>query len=431
MPVWSVLRTPRKMLKDLLETAHLSKEACAGVLDVDVSVFEEWLSGQRRIPTGYARALSGVLGVPVGAFDAKDGRSAKEQTPAIWFRLRQVGVTDSDRRYVAVIRRLAHLVDQFETATASPAVTWRGVFDSIRQRVNMTASPVEQGRTAAQILRAAGGLGHGASGIGGALRGYLRSLGILVVETPVPKSMVEGCSFYVQSSPTNSRPCIFANTYSNTWFRRNSVLCHETAHLIFDAPTTGASIDFNRGRAATAPDGLGTSAPEASDDDDVVEQRADAFAREMLAPPVVLRHVAQAAGIDWRRLDAEGLANLVAKIEVEQGVILDAAVAANFISADQADGARAFDIGARLQELTERALPAMKYFARHPEKRVDWLDKRGTTTAGVPLRLPVAYVRNVVEAAQLGTINWTKAAELLMVDRRTFIQRFGELLPPE
>lgn len=403
------------MLKNLLDTARLSKGACASIIGVHPSQFDEWLAGKKRIPTGYARILSAMLGVPVAALDPRADASAADQMPGVWFRLRDESITDRDRTYIALIRRLAHLYDQFEGATNSPSIVWRSAFASAEaEAFRVSASPAEQGRVAARALRAAGGLTKGASGIASVLRGHLRQLGLMIVETPVPRSKIEGCSFYVQSGQA-VRPCIFANTFSNTWFRRNFVICHETAHLVFDAMAAGASIDFATDEHSAA--------------ESVAEQRADAFAQEMLAPANVVRHIGQAEGIDWKALTPDDLAVLVAKIEVEARLVLKAAVEANLIDVESAERARGFDIQSRLEQLTERALPAVKYLAMHESRRGDWLEKRTTNAAGVPLRLPTAYVRAVVDAVESGTINWSKGAELLIVDRDTFMDRFGDRVP--
>jgi len=397
------------MLKDLLESVPLSKGTCAQILGVAPAVFDEWVAGQAAMPAGYARALAGILGVAPEALRQRQV-SAAEATPSIWFRLRDHRVGERERTQVALLRRFAHLVDQFEAATGSRSFVWKSVFDTVSREVDFSASPLQQGRHAAQILRAERGLKQGATGIASAFRGHLRALGVLVVESPLPDSKIEGCSFYVQSADgVGLRPCVFANTHGSTWFRRNYVLFHETAHLIFDALKAGASVDFSE----VEPRGA----------EDVIEQRADAFAQDMLVPPVVLRHLAQANGIDWERFTPEALAALVADTEVEAGLVLKAAAEAQLLSKDQRAEASGFDIATLLRARTERALSAPEYFRRHPEREHE-LGKRATATSP-PLRLPAGYVGAVVEAVNEGVIAASKGAELLMIDRRVFHARFG------
>ena len=239
-------------------------------------------------------------------------------------------------------------------------------------------------------------------------------MGILVVETPLPASKIEGCSFVVASPLTQpgKRPCIFANTHANTWFRRNFVLLHEVCHLIFDDRSTGLSIDFADTNVAH----------------DVAEERADAFAQEMLVPTVVLKNEAQRNGIHWDSLDPEGLARLVAETHAEQRVVLRAARSEGLIEEEQYKRLLDASIAPTLSQMSERALTAIQYFKRFPEQKAT-LENRKTTIPSVTLRLPASYVKAVTEAAKLGTVSVGKAAEFLMIDRRTFATRFPDFVP--
>jgi hypothetical protein len=111
-------------------------------------------------------------------------------------------------------------------------------------------------------------------------------------------------------------------------------------------------------------------------------------------------------------------------------LIVNAAIDASFL--DRADGerSRSLEIGDELRRLSERALMSFEYFRPHPDKK-DWTEKRTTTLPSVPLRLPVGYVKAVVDAVGSGIVSWSKGAELLMIDRQTYLQRFGDQLPPE
>ena len=93
----------------------------------------------------------------------------------------------------------------------------------------------------------------------------LRTLGILVIESPV-KSAVEGCAFSV-GSESGATPSVFANSYKSTWFRRNAVMMHEVGHAIFDLESEQISIDYK---------------DESSDE--LKELRAQTFAQECLVP---------------------------------------------------------------------------------------------------------------------------------------------------
>lgn len=411
------------MLQTVLESARIAPETCAGLIGVDRQTFGKWLRGEQPIPETFARMLATMLGVACEALQPSSGTAgtAGDLTPAIWFKLRDPRLAERDREYVALIRQLAYYVDQLEQASGSPSRVWERVFEMVRHETDGQAPPREQGRQAARLLRAERGLGHGATGIGTVIRGHLRTMGVLVVETPLRGSKMEGCSFYVRSvGATAPRPCIFANTHSSTWFRRNSVLLHELAHDIFDAPSAGASVDYKNDSHDVGCEG----------GDDLSEQRAEAFAQEMLVPREVLKTVATRLAVRWDDVRPVDMAQLVAETHAEQRLVVRAAADAGFLDAAGAEHCAKLDIAEELPRATERALGAIEFFQRYPEKR-EWMEKRTTTLPAVPLRLPVGYVKSVVDAVNAGTITWSKGAELLMIDRHTYMQRFGELLPPE
>ncbi len=404
------------MLGSVLDSAQISKEKCADLIGVDRHTFGRWARGEQLIPQTYARMLATMLGVaPEVLQPSSGGRAALgDQTPAIWFKLRDARLTGTDREYVALVRQLAFYVDQLEQACATPSRVWSSVFQTIREQTDQQAPPREQGRQAARLLRAERGLGHGATGVGSILRGHFRTMGVLVVETPLRSSGLEGCSFYVGRPGAAFRPCIFANTHSSTWFRRNSVLFHELAHVIFDALSAGASVDF-KDECARDDD---------ADSSDLSEQRAEAFAQEMLVPREVIKAAGIRRGVDWTSLQAPAMAQLIAETHAEQRMVVRAAVDAGLLDSDDAARCRRLDAAAELPQATEHALNAFEYFQKHPEQR-DWLEKRTTTLPSLPLRLPVGYVKAVIEAVSADAISWTKGAELLMIDRHTYVQRFG------
>jgi Zn-dependent peptidase ImmA (M78 family) len=273
----------------------------------------------------------------------------------------------------------------------------------------MQAPLREQGKEAARIFRQSTSLAHGAKGSGEILRGVLRALGVLVVETPIQESRIEGCSFPVGAASA-PRPCVFANTHHTTWYRRNILLMHEIGHSIFE-PFTGASLDFVEGIPS----------------ENVIEARAQAFAQEALIPKGVLFHVAQSHGIKWNALNADSLAKLVADTHVELKVLVDAAVDSGYVSVEQGADLKCIDIASRLRELSDHALSTEEYLNKMGVERIDWIGKRTTTSGPRPIRLPVGYVNMVVEAYRNRQISPGKAAEYLMIDESEFLERFSDI----
>lgn len=346
--------------------------------------------------------------------------AAVENAPAVWFKFRAGDkLTETDREIVVVIRKLAHFMDQLERLTQTRAVGWKVLFEVIRREVDKQASPVEQGRAAARILRAERQFGYpgakllGITGTGDIIRGNLRALGVRVVETPLQHSQLEGCSFYV-GAPGEEKPCIFANTYKQTWFRRNVVLMHELAHAIFDIDTNAASVDFT---------GEGERRQ-------LEELRAQAFAQEALIPREVLAHIGATQGLRWESLSARDLATLVAYSQVEQRTVVRASVDANLVPAELAEAYCRYEIHDELQALTDRALSTREFIEKAQIDRTAIIpaEDRTTTIPSRALRLPLPYVARVIELAQGQLISIGKAAQMLMVDRDTFDRRFGRFV---
>lgn len=400
------------MLKEILNSAGLSPESSAGLLGVSPRIFNEWLAGQRPLPDSMVIRLSTILGIQPELLrvSKKLKGSDADITPAIWYKLRGNRLVDADREFVLLIRQLGFFIHQLEEVTKNKAVGWKVLFESIREATDGQAPPRQQGRQAARMFRESTGLGKGCTGIGEVIRGHLRSLGILVIESPVPESSVEGCSFYIGSGSLD-RPTIFANTYSNTWFRRNTVIMHELGHAIFDAQSAGASIDFG----------------DETKTNDLAEERAEAFSQESLIPREVLRHLAQKHGIRWDAMQPDDLSKLVAETHIEQRVILVAAVMYDLLSEEMAASYLQMNIGSELREQTDHALSAEEYLKKYGADNAAWVGKRNTTIPSRTLRLPVHYVNSVLEAFRAGIISQGKAAELLMIDEATFEDRFGEM----
>jgi Zn-dependent peptidase ImmA (M78 family) len=357
------------MLQQILEASGLDSASTAGLLGVNSEVFAEWAAGQRTIPESMLPLLSAVLGVNkrLLRLSPKQAKSTQADiTPAIWYKFRGPRVADSDRECALLIRELGFYMHELEVVTGRRALGWAPLFEDIRRTTDQQAPPGEQGRQAARNFRQSTSLDQGATGIGEVFRGHLRNLGLLVVESPITGSNLEGCSFYVGASVAD-RPCIFANVYQTTWFRRNMILMHELAHAIFDAESCGASLDFVEPETTL----------------DLSEQRAEAFAREALLPEEVLRHAAQKRGLKWDSADPQGLAQLVADTHVEPAVIALGALDAGFIDADSARRLRELDIARILPSLTERALSAKDFIASRATDAETWIAKRTTAS---PLR---------------------------------------------
>lgn len=401
------------MLQLALNSTGLDAETCAGLLGFSPALFAEWLAGQRPIPESVLPLLSAVFSVSpsILKMSPKAAKSVQEAdiTPAVWYKFRGPELVSADRECVVLIRQLGHFLNELEEVTQQKSVQWKTLFESIRSATDLQSAPREQGRTAARIFRESTSMGHGAVGSGGVLRPMLRSMGVLVIETPLKESRLEGCSFSV-GSPTAPRPCVFANAHHVTWFRRNMVLMHEVGHSIFESAFVGASLDLVD-----------------SDASDSLELRAQTFAQECLVPKNVLVHVAQTNGIKWNALSPRALAKLVADTHVELRTLVSAAVDAGFIQPENAEALKRADISAELPEFSEHALSTDEYLQKIGADNANWIGKRATTLPPRSIRLPIGYVNTVVDAYKDSHISLGKAADYLMIDESEFIERFGDI----
>jgi Zn-dependent peptidase ImmA (M78 family) len=401
------------MLHVVLESAGLDAKTCAGLLGFNPDLFAEWSAGQRPIPESVLPLLSAVFSVPPSLLrsSTKAAKSFKEDiTPAIWYKFRGPELVSADRECVVLIRQIGHYQNELEAVTRNRSTQWKSLFESIRETIDLQAAPREQGRSAARMFRESTSLGHGAKGSGDLLRSLLRSLGVLVLETPVKESRLEGCSFYV-GTQSSSRPCVFAQTHHVNWFRRNMVLMHEVGHSIFESAFVGASLDFIDAQETGEP----------------LELRAQAFAQECLVPKSVLVHVAQSHGIKWANLSARSLARLVAETQVEQRTVITAAVDAGLVATESAEDLKRVDISGDLHELSPHALSTEEYLELVGQNAQEWIGKRATTLTPRSLRLPIGYVMSVVEAYRNSQISLGKAAQYLLVDETEFVERFGDI----
>jgi Zn-dependent peptidase ImmA (M78 family) len=401
------------MLQKVLDSANIDPRTCAELLGFNPQVFMQWASGQSQIPESVLPLLSAVLGVPQSLL-ATSPRAAKNMsdsdvTPQIWYKFRGPGLVETDREYVVLIRQIGHYLNELEEVTRKKSVQWKTVFESIRNTVDIQAPPREQGKTAAGLFRQSTSIGHCATGSGEVLRGLLRALGILVVESPLAESRIEGCSFYVGSANA-PRPCAFANTHHTTWFRRNVILMHEVGHAIFE-PFTGATLDF----------------VDAEHAQDTQELRAQAFAQESLIPKEVLFQAAQSLGIKWNVINETGLARLVADTHVEQRMVVSAAIDAGFVVADRRDELFSLDIFSQLRDFSDHALTTEEFLEKRGHQAAEWMGKRTSTLSPRTIRLPIGYVNAVVEAYRNRQISPGKASEYLIIEEQEFVDRFGDI----
>jgi Zn-dependent peptidase ImmA (M78 family) len=245
------------------------------------------------------------------------------------------------------------------------------------------------------------------------MRPRLRQIGLAVIESPIPKSSLEGCCFAV-GTEGNLGPCVFANTFKSTWFRRNEILLHEVCHAIFDLENDPVSLDF-----LDQPGDLSI----------LSEARAHAFAQEALAPRSVLVHFTNQMGLNWACLTEHQLAGLLAQVHVGQKTLLEAAYDNGLIDEEQLVKYVKYSCAAALRELSPHAWTTREFLRRQANESPKWIVENRHTTAGArSLRLPAGYVKQVIDAANDGDISVGKAAELLMMDRYTFTDRFGDII---
>ena len=186
---------------------------------------------------------------------------------------------------------------------------------------------------------------------------------------------------------------------------------HELAHAIFDIEGSAASLDF-----AGEPDTR-----------QLEEMRAQAFSLEALVPREVLNHIARTNGLKWESLTNRDIAVLVAASQVEQSAVIKAALEAGFINAALAEIYSTAEIHDHLKDLSERALTTQEFVKarRIGEGAIIPAEFRTTTIPSRALRLPLPYVARVVNLAAQNEISIGKAAQMLMIEKDTFRERFG------
>ena len=283
-------RATLRMLKEILDAAKLDAGFCASLVGVSAGRFHEWIDGKRPLPSYVIPELSSILGVSEHALTSpkSDSQSEGMIAPAIWFKLRDEKLTPADRELVGVIRKIGYFLEQLRLEATSAKENYKELFTKIRLAVDKSAPPAVQGRSAASAFRDLVGFQHQQRGVGELIRPQLSRLGVLIVESPLPKSPVEGCSFQVGY---DGSPCLFANSYKSTWFRRNAVILHELAHSLFDLDNEQVSIDYREQQPSQ-----------------LLEIRAESFAQEVLVSEGVLSQITNRYGLDWSNLSVNDLA---------------------------------------------------------------------------------------------------------------------------
>lgn len=407
----------RKMsIRAVIEGAGLTLRACAETLGVSHELFNEWADGKREVPPAYVQVLSAVLGTAPEALTSKIS-SRKAEPAAIWFKLKGQNFTDADRESILAIRRLGHNANQLERAVDGQLNrAWEILFEQVLKSVNLQESPQAQGRAAAIAFRSLTQFGSGGTGSCEYLRGALRSKGILLIESPISKSHMEGCSFWVGDSEAQ-RPCLFVNTFSTTWFRRNVVIMHELGHAIFDQ-NSGVEIDS-----------IDTEESKSSQRGSLTEVRAEAFARECLLPKTLVLSFCSQNGVKPNSLTREALAGLIAFSGVEQKTAVELLREYELIDDALQSEYLGWSIWQDLMRLTDHALSTSEYIEKRG-KQIEglWSDMRRTTLSSRKLLLPIAYVTSVVRAVQSFKISMSRAADLLMIEPEMFQSRFAELV---
>jgi Zn-dependent peptidase ImmA (M78 family) len=236
-------------------------------------------------------------------------------------------------------------------------------------------------------------------------------MGLVIVESPVPDSRIEGCSFRVRSE--RDIACVFANSYQSTWFRRNAVILHEVSHAIFDLESEPVSIDYQH-----------------ENSDDIRERRANLFAQECLVPRSVLVHLTNRFGIKWPELSAGALAKLIAESQAEQRLVLRSAINHKLITSDQYDQYSGYDCASLLKQFSSHALTTREFLATVPKEQHRWFfQDRFVKVGNRGVLLPAGYLKTVIDLLSSDRITVAKAAELTMMDRYTFQERFGQMIP--
>ena len=410
------------MLGEVLDSLGMKREFWAEFLGVSRRQLEEWASGARPMPRSFSRKLSALIGISPDWIDAPAMGAARASrlVPPLWLKLREERLGENGFRAVAAARLLASHYEEALYLGGVLSDTYRGRFQEIRLRVDPQSPAEEQGLEAAEAFLEITQLGQGGLAIGEVFRGHLRAMGLLVLETPMGSSKLEGFCVPVSTRDGRapSRPCLLANSYRTTWFRRNYVLLHELAHAVFDVESSAAVFD-------STPD----AEPEATASVQLAERRADSFARHGLVSRRLLTRL-HSSGTRLAGADADGMARAIAQTHAEQKLV--ARMAREYGLVDEAEEVRlrTLDCANELKKVSFHALG----LAAVPREQLihheldDWGD-RHTSFPIAGLRLPVQLVRTTLDALARSRISPSKAAELLMVSPEELVTRFRATIP--
>lgn len=397
------------MLRDILGSTSLESGLIADLLRVPQQQLMSWVEGTRPVPRFAQKELATILGFELSALNAANAEDSLR--PTIWYKLRSHDHhSEADKAVVAFVRKLgANFADvRFLAGWWESSDVSKDLIESVRNKVDPSAPIAQQARVAAETLRAAMGWDHGALGIGNLIRPNLLRTGIIVVESSVSGSELEGCCFSVKLHGSDTQ-CVFANTYQSDWFRRNSVIGHEIGHVLFDLIFEQATVDYR------------------SDDlSDPREERADRFARELLVPLVVLKHWENQFGIHWSALTLDSLAQLIAECHVDAKTLLKSALDNSLISAGDYERYSTYPWLNAVKSYSDHALTTEEFVEKLKPEEAEWFLKKRTVRVGKhDFLLPIGYLKAVLELHDSRRITTSRAAELTMMDRDAFEERFG------
>jgi Zn-dependent peptidase ImmA (M78 family) len=400
------------MLRDIVKLTQIEPKFWAGLFGVAPEQFYEWMAGARSIPKFLLPELASVFGV-LPSDIVENRQLGHEFEPAIWYKLRsqQRTSTSADLETVGLVRKLCFNYGELQALLKQTSDECGGLFQKIRTEIDQSASIGSQAREAAAMFKSELGWLQGSGVIGEFIRPRLRRAGLVIVESSVSDSQIEGCSFRVRSE--RDIPCVFANSYQSTWFRRNAVILHEISHCIFDLEGDPVSVDYQH-----------------ENSDDLREKRANLFAQECLVPTSALTYMTNKFGVKWAALSAELLAKMVAESTAEQRLILRAALNQRMITPDQHDRYLTYECTPLLKEFSQHALPAREFLATVPKDQHRWFfQDRFVKVGNRGILLPVAYLKTIIELISSGRITIAKAAELTMMDSYAFQERFRQMIP--
>jgi Zn-dependent peptidase ImmA (M78 family) len=407
------------MLSEVVNALDIPRDFWPSLAGCSPKQMDEWIAGQRQVPLSVARRISAAVGVPVESIVNPASRitgaspgNTPSTLPPLWLKARDEKLAQTSVMALAVTRLLVSKYDEAVSLLEEAPGEYKQLLNDIRGRVDLQATPEIQGQVAADAFLKLTGLGQGARPIGEVLRGALRNRGLLVIETPINDKTLEGFCIPVGAG-ARARPCLLANSFTTTWFRRNEVLLHELGHAIFDLEGAFALFDVKR-----ADDNFQATAS-------LAEERASSFALHALLP----RRLLVAVGLNLTDLSSSSssVASIIGETHAEQGLIARAAVRHGLLSEEEADRFR--NVKVSQQDLI-RATPHARGLASLSKEeladpRVREWESRKTTFPISGVRLPIPFVQVVLRALDTRKITPAKAAELLMVTTTDLSARYG------